>query len=189
MTVKWPWPRLIPRLSWLWQEWKAIPNNPKCQLSYGLTENWLKNSKYVPLDLSAMAGEMMHSFWELQSTRTFSWESSWWWKLLRILFPATHGSYVAGSCVVKNSRVVGWRSDYDGHQSKEASKEFKISFIGIVYKATWKAMKKHSSYCIVSQHFFTWGWDQISINFDLQWEEVSVFICCGNTSWTKFLSS
>ena len=42
----------------------------------------------------------------------------------------------------RNSRSVGWRSDYEGHRSKEASKEFKILFIGIVYKATWKAMKK-----------------------------------------------
>ena len=34
-------------------------------------------------------------------------------------------------------RSVGWRSDYEGHWSKEAITEFKISFIGIVYKATW----------------------------------------------------
>ena len=42
----------------------------------------------------------------------------------------------------RNSCSMGWRSDYEGHWSKEASKEFKILFIGIVYKATWKAMKK-----------------------------------------------
>ena len=74
----------------------------------------------------------------------------------------------------RNSRSVGWRSDYEGHQTKEASKEFKILFIGIIYKATWKAMKrlgKHSSCCFVFQHFFTWGWDQKSMDFNLQWEE------------------
>ena len=57
-----------------------------CRLSYGLTENLLKNSRYLPLELSAMAGETMCSVWELQSTQTFSRHSSsiWWWKLLRI---------------------------------------------------------------------------------------------------------
>ena len=49
----------------------------------------LKNSRYVPLDLRSMAGETMCSFWELQSTQTFSWQSSWWWKLLQISFSAT----------------------------------------------------------------------------------------------------
>ena len=42
----------------------------------------------------------------------------------------------------RNLRLVGCRSYYEGHQSKEASKEFKTSFIGIIYKATWNAMKK-----------------------------------------------
>ena len=42
----------------------------------------------------------------------------------------------------RNSRFVGWRSDYEGHQSNEATKVFKLLSIGIVYKATWKAMKK-----------------------------------------------
>ena len=77
----------------------------------------------------------------------------------------------------RNSCSMGWRSDYEGHWSKEASKEFKILFIGFVYNATWKAMrKKASSNCFVSQHFFTWGWDQKSIDFDLQWEEESDFL-------------
>ena len=77
----------------------------------------------------------------------------------------------------RNSRSVGLRSDYEGHQSKEASKELKILFIGIVYKATWKAMKKkHSSNCFVAQHFFTWERDQKFIYFDLQWEEESDFL-------------
>ena len=42
------------------------------------------------------------------------------------------------------------------------------------HEKQWK--RKHSSYCFVSQHFFTWGWDQKSINFDLQWEEESDFL-------------
>ena len=36
---------------------------------------------------------------------------------------------------------MGWRSDFEGDWSTEATTEFKILFIGIVYKATWKAMK------------------------------------------------
>ena len=46
----------------------------------------------------------------------------------------------------RNSRFVGWRSDYENHQSKdlEASKEIKILFIGIIYKATWKSYEKES---------------------------------------------
>ena len=43
----------------------------------------------------------------------------------------------------RNSHLVGLRSDYEGCQSKEASKEYKILFIGIVYKVTWKAMNKN----------------------------------------------
>ena len=41
----------------------------QCQLSYGLPEYLLKNSRYVQLDLSAMAGETMLSFWELEPGR------------------------------------------------------------------------------------------------------------------------
>ena len=83
----------------------------------------------------------------------------------------------------RNSRLVGWRSDYEGHQSKKATKELKILFFGIIYKATWKAMEKKT---------FIWllCWDHLialspnisslkdetkSHNFDLQWEEESDF--------------
>ena len=83
----------------------------------------------------------------------------------------------------RNSRSVGWRSDYEGHRSKEASKEFKILFIGIVYKATWKAMKKPAfiqllkfalspNISLRENH----EWDQKSIDFHLQWEEESDFL-------------
>ena len=47
-------------------------------------------------------------------------------------------SYVAGSRMVKEFTFRLWRSST---RIKEASKEFKILFIGIVHKATWKAMK------------------------------------------------
>ena len=42
----------------------------------------------------------------------------------------------------------------------------------------WKG--KHSSDYIVSQHFYTWEWDQkpIMIDFHLQWEEESDFLPC-----------
>ena len=80
----------------------------------------------------------------------------------------------------RNLRLVGWRSDYEGHLSKEATKEFKILFIGVVYKVTWKAMRKKAFISLLSlQHFFTWGWDQKSINFDLQLEEKSDFLQAG----------
>ena len=91
-------------------------------------------------------------------------------------------SNVAGSRMVKEFTFGGrgTRPDYGGWRSKEASKEIKILFIGIVCKATWKAMrKKHSSNCSVSQHFFSdrWvTWVQKPIDFDLQWEEESDFL-------------
>ena len=72
----------------------------------------------------------------------------------------------------RNSRSVGLRSDNEDHWSKEASKEFKILFSALVlftrpHEKPWK--RKHSSNCFVSQHSFTWGWDQKSIYFDLHW--------------------
>ena len=42
------------------------------------------------------------------------------------------------------------------------------------HEKPWK--RKHSSDCFVSQHFFTWEWDQKSIDFHLQWEEESDFL-------------
>ena len=56
-------------------------------------------------------------------------------------------SYTAGSRVMKEFTLAfcGMKvslADYEGHWSEEATKEFKIIFIGIVYKATWKAKTK-----------------------------------------------
>ena len=42
------------------------------------------------------------------------------------------------------------------------------------HEKPWK--RKHSSDCIVSQHFFTWEWDQKSIDFHLQREEELDFL-------------
>ena len=137
-----PPPRLEPRLSRLWQEWKTIP---QCQLSYGLIVNLLENSRYIPLDLSAMAGETMRSSESYRAHRLSAdrfledGNFSRYCFLLRC-YPLNHMSL--NFAWWRNSRSVGLRSDYEGHRSKEASKEFKILFIGIVYKATWKAMKK-----------------------------------------------
>ena len=99
-----------------------------------------------------------------------------------ILLPSE--SYVTGSSMVKEFTMnwfgnthctisqwcsVGLRSDYEGHWSKEAIKEFKslILFMGIVYKATCKAMKKKAFILLLClptvEHFYTWGWDQKSI--------------------------
>ena len=77
---------------------------------------------------------------------------------------------------------VRWRSDYEGHQSKETTKEFKILFIGIIYKARWKAMKKKAFIWLLSLPTFLHlrmthpGWDQKFINFNLQWEEELDFL-------------
>ena len=82
----------------------------------------------------------------------------------------------------RNSRLVGLRSDYEGHQSKEAAKEFKILFIGtIIYKAIWKAMnlawkRKPSSHFSVSQHFFTWGSSSFLICNNVHFEEELDFL-------------
>ena len=52
----------------------------------------------------------------------------------------------------------------------------------------WK--KKHSSHCLFSQRFFTSGWDQQSINFDLQLEEESDFLhAVAIQAGQKFLSN
>ena len=139
---------------------------------------------------TAFAGEMMWSFWELQSTKTFSWQSSWWWKRPRILFPAAqwiHMSLDLAAAWWRNSRSVGWRSDYEGHQSKEATKEIKILFIGTVYKATWKAMKKKAFIPLLCLPTFLHL--RMRPNFHQFWfamrRRIRFFICCGNTSWTK----
>ena len=94
VTVKGPLPRLKPRLSRHWQEWKAIP---QCQLSYGLIENTLKNLRYVLPDLKQGSKPLRRNgrlndaiFLRATDTKTFSWQSSWWWKHLRIPFHATH---------------------------------------------------------------------------------------------------
>ena len=56
------------------------------------------------------------------------------------------------------------------------------------HERPWK--RKHSSHCFVSQHFFTWGWDQISINFNLQWKEESDFLyAVAKQAGQKFLSN
>ena len=186
VTVKWPPPRLEPRLSWLWQEWKAIQ---QCQLSYVLTGNIPQNSTYVLQDLCAMAGETMLSFWELQST-TFSWQSSWWWKLLRILFPTIQWiiSWL-GLALWWNSHLVGWMSDYEGHWSKEATNQFKILLVLFTkpHEKPWK--RKNSFYCFVSQHFFTWGLLRMRPKVLQIWSamrrRIRFFTCCGKTSWTN----
>ena len=43
--------------------------------------------------------------------------------------------------------------------------------------------RKHSSNFFVSQHFFTWEWDQKSIYFHLQWEEESDFLHAVAAVW------
>ena len=91
-------------------------------------------------------------------------------KHLRISFSATQWIHMLLDIAQwRNSRSVGWRSDYEGHWSKEATKEFKILFIGIVYKATWKDMKKKAFVWLLCLPTFLhlrnqWAWDQKSIN-------------------------
>ena len=84
-------------------------------------------------------------------------------------------SYVAGSRKLKEFTFCGMKVRLWSHQSKEATKEFKILFIGIVYKATWKAMKKKTFIplpCLPT--FLHLRKDQKMIVFDLhleQWQE------------------
>ena len=109
-----------------------------------------------------MAGETICSFWVLKTTQTFRWQSSWWWKLLRILFPATQ--WIICSWI---SRAKGIHCLWDEgqimkviklkKQTKFSSFYWLVSFTRPQEKA-WK--RKHSSDCFVSQHFFTWGRDQ-----------------------------
>ena len=131
-------------------------------------ENLLKSSRYEPPDFSTMAGETICSFWELKTTHTFSWQSSWWWILLMISFPATQ--WIICRWISRDEGIVGWRSDYEGHQSKEATKKFKIFFIGIVYKATWKAMKKKAFiWLLCLPTFLHLRMRPKSIDFALHW--------------------
>ena len=76
----------------------------------------------------------------------------------------------------RNSRSVGWRSDYEGHRCKQAKNSIFYSLVSFTRprEKPWK--RKLSSNCFVSQHFFTWEWDQKSIDFHLQWEEESDFL-------------
>ena len=55
----------------------------------------------------------------------------------------------------RNSHLVGWRSDWKGHWSKEATKEFNILFIAesLVsftkpHELSWRAMKKKAFWVI-----------------------------------------
>ena len=86
---------------------------------------------------------------------------------------------------------VGWRSHYEGHQSKEATKEFKIFFIGIVttivYKATWKAMKKKAFIWLLCLPTFLHLRMRPKVHrfSSAMRRRIRFFTCCGNTSWTK----
>ena len=109
-----------------------------------------------------MAGDIMCSFWELQSTQTFSWQSSWWWKLLRISFPATQ--WFISCWISRCEGIHGWWDEgqimkiITGNLKEQAKN---LRFYSLVlftrpHEKQWK--RKHSSNCFVSQHFFTWGW-------------------------------
>ena len=135
LIFSWKWREnfcVIPPVQRTWRDWSIwrlrksiLTRRSILPTELWLTENLLKNSRYVLPDLSTMAGETMCSFWELQSTWTSGWQSSWWGKHLRILFTATKWIYMLLdlfwwrlSCLVES------RSDYKGHQSKKASKDF-----------------------------------------------------------------
>ena len=79
---------------------------------------------------------------------------------------------------------VGCRSNYESHWSNKATKEFKMLFIGIVYKATWKAMNKKAFIQLLClQHFSTWRWYH-HFGSAIR-RRIRFFTCCCNTSWTK----
>ena len=87
----------------------------------------------------------------------------------------------------RNPHSVGWRSDYEGHWSKGASKEFKILFIGIVYKAKWKAMKKKAFIQLLFLPTFLHlrMRPKVHLFSSAIRRRIWFFTCCGNTSWTK----
>ena len=121
-----------------------------------------------------------------------SWES-WHDKVDKELtkVTSTKVSLDVNSHKVWNFWPRNYRSDYEGHWSKEASKEFKILFIGIVYKATWKAMKKKAFIQLLCLPTFL----HLRMRPKVHWfssamrRRIRVFTCCGNTSWTKFRSN
>ena len=68
------------------------------------------------------------------------------------------------------------------------SRFYSLVFFTKPHEKPWK--RKHLSNCFVSQHFFTWGWDQKSIYFDLQSEEESyVLHAVAIQAGQKFLSN
>ena len=80
---------------------------------------------------------------------------------------------------------VGWRSDYEGHLSdyeghvsKDHQQRIQEAYSLVLFikphEKPWK--RKHSSNWFVSHHFFSWGWNQEFIDFDLQLDEESDFL-------------
>ena len=186
VTVKWTPRSLEPRLSC---QWKVIP---QCQLSYGLTEKIPQNSRCVPLDLSTMASVMMSSFWELQSTQTFSWQSSWWWKLLRLLSPTAQ--WIICGWISRDEGIHVWWDEGQIMKVINLKKQPKNSkFYSLVSftKAPEKPWKrKHSSDCFVGIIWllclptFLHSRMRPKVTILICNEKKNqIFICCGNISW------
>ena len=129
----------------------------------------------------------MSSFWELQSTQTFSWQSSWWWKLLRLLSPTAQ--WIICGWISRDEGIHVWWDEGQIMKVINLKKQPKNSkFYSLVSftkppEICWKAMEKKA---------FIWllCWDHLialspnisslkdetkSHNFDLQWEEESDF--------------
>ena len=146
---------------------------------------YFKNSRYVPLDSDprAMAVKQMavkqcvlSESYRTHCRQTFSWQSSWWWRLLRILFLATQ--WIICYWILHGERIHVWCDEGQIMKVIDVKKQAwaKNSFYSLIsftrpHEKPWK--RKHSSNCFVSQHFFTWGWDPKPIDFDLQCKEES----------------
>ena len=108
----------------------------------------------------------------------FTWQSSCWWKLLRILFPAIQ--WIICPWIWRDKGIHVWWDEGQImkviHQKKQpkSSRFYLLVSFTKPHEKSWK--RKHSSNGFVSQHFFTWGWDQKSLGFCLQSEEESEFL-------------
>ena len=93
-------------------------------------------------------------------------------------------SYVTGSGMMKEFTFGGMKVRLS-KDFKEATKEFKILFIGIVYKATWKAMKKKAYIWLLCLPTFLHLRMRTKSTMLIRWSAMRrrtrFFTCCGNT--------
>ena len=149
---------------------KAVPD---CQLSYGLTENVLINSRYVPPDLSASVPQ-----WKVKQCALSESYRAHRLLAVRVLGDGNVSRYCfllpsesARPWVSRDEEIhVLWDEGQilkviDQQKQPQNSRFYSLVLFTKPYEKRWK----RSSHCFVSQHFFTWGLDQKIMVFDLHW--------------------